>query len=140
MTTDVIRKFVEEDYKNFVIQIRLDNEHHCYCNVPNAAPIIWDWENENFMVIEPNDEIIDQSGHPMQIRLVDFGDIQELTAYVDTTTALKFINEKITDEDKKKAAKAILQKVRPALMSPRTLRQPSYDNELKVDKVTIDGE
>ena len=134
MTTDVIRKFVEEDYKDFVIQIRLDNEHRCFHNVPGNAPIIWDWENENFMVIEPNDEITDQSGHPMQIRLVDFGDIQELIAYVDTTTALKFINEKITDEDKKKEVKAILQKVRPALMTPRTLRKPQYDNQLDIKK------
>lgn len=128
MTADIIKKFVEEDYKNFIIMIRLDNEHLYYDHVPNNAPIIWDWANECFMVIEPNDELIDQSGHPMQIQLVDFGQIQQLTAYVDTVTALDFINKNITDETQLKEVKAQLQKVRPALMTPRTLRKPMDRN------------
>ena len=126
MTVDVIRKFIEEDYKDCVIQIRCDNEHLFWDHTANNAPIIWDWDKEYFMVIEPNDEITDQSGHPMQIHLVDFGDIQELIAYVDTTTALDFINKNITDETKKEEVKALLSKVRPAMMSPRSLRKPDY--------------
>ena len=126
MTTDVIRKFVEEDYKDCVIQVRCDNQILFYDHTAHNSPVIWDWDNECFMVIEPNDEIIDQSGHPMQIRLIALDQIQELIAYVDTITALDFINKNITDEAKKEEVKAMLGKVRPAMMSPKSLRKPEY--------------
>ena len=127
MTADAIRKFVEEDYKDCMIQIRCDNQHLFYDHVANNAPIIWDWEKENFMVIEANDELVNQSGQPMQIRLVEFDQIQELIAYVDTTTALDFINKNITDETKKEELKSMLAKIKPAMMTPKSLRQPEYD-------------
>ena len=142
MTVDVIKNFVEK-YKDFTIQIRLDNEHLVYDNMGKNAPVIWDWDNENFMVIEPNDEAIDQGNYPMQIRLIDFGDIQELSVYVDRVTAMNFINEKITDEEKKTVAKELLQKVTPAMMTPSSLRRPHYDNELQITRVKLkeeDGE
>lgn len=136
MTANVIKNFIEK-YKNFIIQVRVDNEHLFYYNAPNNAPIIWDWDNETLMVIEPNDELMDQSGHPMQIRLVDFEVVQGLTAYVDTVTALDFINENITDEDKKKEVKAQLQKVRPAMMSPTSFRTKDY---ITTNKAESDSE
>lgn len=138
MTVDVIKNFVET-YKDFVIQIRLDNQILVYDNVPNYPPVIWNWDEENFMLIEPNDEMIDQSGHPMQIRLVDFGDIQELIAYVDTNTALNFINENITDEDKNKQMKELLSKVKGGLMTPRSLRKPAAPVPAQVNRVTINN-
>ena len=128
MTTDVIRKFIEEDYKDFVILVRCDNEHLYYHNSPGNSPLIWDWDKEHFMFIEPNDNILAQSEFPMQIHLIDFGDIQELTAYVDKTTALNFINNNITDEDMQKKLKSQLQKLSASMMDTKTLRQPSYDN------------
>lgn len=123
MTVDSVKKFLDK-YKDFVIQIRCDNEHFIYENTPGIAPIIWNWDDETLEFIEPNDELIDQSGHPMQIHLLNICDIQELTAFVDTQTALEFINENITDEEKNKEIKSVLQKVKPAMMTPRTLRKP----------------
>ena len=125
MTKDAIKNFVEK-YKDFVINIRLDNEWHYYDNTPQNAPIIWDWDNEVFMVIEPNDRLIDQSGHPMQLNMVDLDQIQEITAYIDTDTALDFINENITDPEQAKVVKAQLQKVLPSNMTPKSLRKPTY--------------
>lgn len=131
MTTDVIKKFVEEEYKDFVIEVTCDNEHRFYHNAAGKPPIIWDWTNEVFMVLEPNHVVNDQNKHPMQITKVALEEIQFLTAYVDKVTVLKFINDNITDEDKKKETKEYLQKLAPAMMGPKTLRKNISDPEYR---------
>lgn len=122
MSASVIKKFVEEDHKDEVIMVTCDNQHIFYHNAHMNLPIIWDWDNELLIAIEPNDEAIDQNKHPMQITQVSFDEIQYLTAYIDRNAAIKFINENITDEAKKEEAKVILQKVAPGVMGPKTLQ------------------
>ena len=122
MTKEAIRKFVEEDYKDFVIMITCDNEHKFYHNAHGNPPIIWDWDNNVFIALDVNDdEIIDQNKHPMQVTMVSLDEIQYLDAYIDKATAIDFINKNITDETKKEEVKALLKKVAPAMMAPRTL-------------------
>lgn len=126
MTAAVIRKFVEEDHKNDVIEIVCDNEHHFFDHASGNPPIIWDWNNQTFTALETNQEIIDQNGHPMQITTVSLEEIQFLTAYIDINSAIEFINNNIADEEKKEEVKTILKKVKPAMMAPRTLRKKDY--------------
>ena len=131
MTKEVIKKFVEEDHKDHVIMVTCDNEHKFYHNAHGNVPIIWDWDNDVFIAMEPNDELTDQNKHPMQITKVALEEIQFLTAYVDRITALNFITENITDETKKKESLALLQKVAPGTMGPRTLRKTIDDKEFR---------
>lgn len=128
---DVIRKFVEEDYKDCVIHVVCDNEHKFWDNTPFYPDLIWDWDNERFMALEPNDETIDQNRHPMMITSVDLSLIQFLVAYPNKEETIKFINDNYTDEDKKKKALAIFQKAAPGMMGPRTLRKNIDDPEFK---------
>ena len=121
MTKEAIKKFVEEDYKDFVIRITCDNEHIYFYNASKNPSVVWDWDNNVIYALELNNEIMDQNKHPMKITQVSLDEIQFLTAFPDKTTILKFINEKFTDEDKKKEAKEILQRTAPAMMGPRSL-------------------
>lgn len=125
MTKDAIRNFVEK-YKDFIINIRLDNEWHYYDNTPNNAPIIWDWDNDVFMVIEVNDDLTDQYGRPMQISIIDFDQIQEMTTYVDRIEALDFIRKNIPDAEKAKPVLDQLSKAISSNMTPQSLRKPSF--------------
>ena len=59
----------------------------------------------------------------MQVTSVALEEIQFITAYIDTQTALNFINEKYTEEADKENAKQVLQKIKPGQMGPKTLRQ-----------------
>ena len=131
MTTDAIRKFVEEDYKDFVIMVTCDNQHVFYHNAAGHPPIIWDWDNEVLLALDTTDEVIDQNKHPLQITMVALEEIQFLDAYIDKATALKFINEKFTDEDQKSMVKTLLNKVAPGSMGPRTLRKFIDDPEYR---------
>lgn len=135
MTKEYIKKFVEEDYKDYCILVTCDNEHKFYHNAKDNPPIIWDWDNNTFTVLSTNQEIIDQNGHPMEVTTVSLEEIQFLTAYIDTVKALDFINTKITDETKKEEAKQMLQKIRPAKMGPNSLRDPyQYKSDVKLVK------
>ena len=122
MTKEAIKKFVEEDYKDFAILVTCDNEHHFYHNVAGNAPVIWDWDNNVFYALDTNDVVNDQNKHPMQVSMVSLDEIQFLDAFIDMNAALKFINEKITDEAKREEVKQkVLRKVAPSMMGPRTL-------------------
>ena len=123
MTKEVIKKFIEQDHKDDVILVTCDNEHKFFHNAYGNPPIIWDWANDRFLVLQTNQDIIDQNGHPFEITSVALEEIQFLTAYVDIATALKFINDNITNEEKKAEVKKLLQKVKPAMMAPTTLRK-----------------
>ena len=123
MTKDVLRKFVEEDYKDCTILITCDNEHKFYHRAFGNPSVIWDWDNDVFIALETNEDATDQNGHPMQVTSVALEEIQFITAYIDTQTALNFINEKYTEEADKENAKQVLQKGKPEQMGPKTLRQ-----------------
>jgi len=123
MTTSVIKKFVEEDYKDCVILVTCDNEHTFFHRAHGNPDIIWDWNNETFTAFESQENIIDQYGHPMQVTTVSLEEIQFLTAYVDSSQALEFINNKYTTDEEKTKAKEVLQKVKPGMMGPKTLAQ-----------------
>lgn len=131
MTKDVIKKFVEEDHKDHVIMVTCDNEHKFYHNAHGNLPIIWDWDNDVFIVMEPTDEVVDQNKNPMQITKVALEEIQFLTAYVDRIDAINFIRQNITDEKKKEEALSLLQRVAPGMMGPRTLRKNIDDPEYR---------
>ena len=133
MTKDVIRKFVEQDYKDCTILITCDNEHLFYHNTSSKPNIVWDWDNGVFLALEVNDQITDQSGHPMQVTSVALEEIQFLTAYIDPSKSLEFINNKFTNNDEKEKCKAILSKARPAMMGPRTLKLRDSDQWGKKD-------
>lgn len=131
MTKEAIKKFVEEDYKDFVIMVTCDNQHIFYHNAYGNPPIVWDWDNDVLLVLDLNDEPVDQNKHPMQITMVALEEIQFLDAFIDKATAIKFINEKITDEDQKTVCKEYLQKAAPGMMGPRTLRKTLSDPEYR---------
>ena len=131
MTKEAIKKFVEEDYKDFAIMVTCDNEHKFYHNVYGNPPIIWDWDNDVFITLSVSDEIIDQNKHPMQVTMVALEEIQFLDAYIDKPTVLKFITENITDENKKQETLKLLNKVAPGMMGPRTLRKFIDDPEYR---------
>lgn len=120
LSKDYIKKFVEEDHKGELIVITTDNEHKYYHNAYKNPPIVWDWDNETFYALESNEEITD-GNNPMQLTAVALNDIQFLTVKLDKAGSLKFINENITDENAKKQAKALLQKLSHSTMKPRTL-------------------
>ena len=128
---DLIKKFVEEDYKDFAILVTCDNEHKFYHNVKGVPPIIWDWDNERFLVLETTEEIVDQNKHPMQITSVELAHIQFITAYIDKATTIDLVNKYITDENQKKETLSLLSKVAPAMMSPRTLKKNINDPEFR---------
>ena len=131
MTKEVIRKFVEEDYKDFCIMVTCDNQHIFFHNAHGNPPIIWDWDNNVLICMDVTDELADQNKHPMQITMVALEEIQFLDAFVDKATALKFINEKITDEEQKAVSKAYVQKAAPGQMGPRTLKKYLNDPEYR---------
>ena len=131
MTKDVIRKFVEEDYKDFTILIICDNEHKFYHRSYGNPDIIWDWDNEVFIALETTEDAIDQNKHPMQVTTVSLEEIQFLTAFVDTVKTLDFINSKYKTDEQKEKAKLALQKTKPGMMGPRTLRKTLNSDEYK---------
>lgn len=122
LATELIKKFVEEDFKDFSILVICDNEHRFYHRTHNCPDIIWDWDNEAFMAMDVNENVADQQKHPIEVVYVSFGEIQFLHAFADTEKTLELINEKYTDEKSIKKAKSILQKIRPSMMGARTLR------------------
>ena len=125
MTKEYIKKFVEEDYKDCLILIICDNEHKFYHNAKNNPPIIWDWDNDVFIALETNNDIIDQYGHSLQVTTVALEEIQFLTASVDIVKALEFVEKNITDEDKKKEVMEIIKKIGPSMMTPKSIRTES---------------
>lgn len=131
MTKEAIKKFVEEDYKDFVIMITCDNEHKFYCNASNNPSVVWDWNNNLFLAFDINDEPVDQNKHPMQVTQVSLDEIQFLDAFIDKEAALKFINEKYTKDEDKAVAKTLLQRTAPGVMGPRTLRKNIDDPEFR---------
>lgn len=128
MTKEAIKKFVEVDYKDYTILVTCDNEHHFYHNAAGNAPIIWDWNNNVFYALDTNDVVNDQNKHPMQVTMVSLDEIQFMDAFIDMNAALKFINEKITDEAKREEVKKVLKKVAPSMMAPRTLDGKNLGN------------
>ena len=128
---DLIRKFVEEDYKDCVILVTCDNEHKFWHNAHFQPDIVWDWDNERFMAFETNEEILDQNKHPIMITMVELAHIQFMTAYPNKAEVLKFINDNYTDEDSKAKALAVFQKAAPGMMGPRTLRKDLSDPEFR---------
>ena len=123
MTKEVIKKFVEEDYKDHTILVTCDNEHKFFHRSYGNPSIIWDWDNNTFTALEITEDIVDQSGNPMQVTTVSLDEIQFLTAYIDMPSALEFANTKYTDDKEKEKVKGILQKVKPAVMDPRSLKK-----------------
>ena len=129
MTKEVIKKFVEEDFKDFAILVISDNEHRFYHRSKNNPDIVWDWNNDVFYALETTEEVIDQNKHPMQVTAVALEEIQFLTAFIETSKVLEFINEKYSDDSQKEKAKLVLQQVRPSMMGPKTLRKNINDKE-----------
>ena len=125
MTKEVIKKFVEQDYKDHTILVTCDNEHKFYHRSYGIPDIVWDWDNGVFIAIETNDDAVDQNKNPMQVTTVALDEIQFLTAYIDAATSIDYINKKYTTDESKEKAKEILRKVKPGAMGPRTLRQLS---------------
>ena len=121
MTKEYIKKFVE-DHEGFTILITCDNEHIFYYNAHNNTPVIWDWDNETIIALETTQEVMNQNKYPMQITTVSLEEIQFLTAFVDIEKALEFINEKVTDEQQKEKVMKLIQKMKPSMMGPKTLR------------------
>lgn len=128
---DIIKKFVEEDYKNCTILVTCDNEHKFWHRASSCPDLVWDWENERFMALEPTDEIVDQNQHPMMITTVELAHIQFLTAYVDRIDIINFINENYTDEEAQQKALKMLKKTATATMGPNTLRKNLSDPEYR---------
>lgn len=121
MTKEYIKNFVEE-HKDDTILITCDNEHKFYYNAHGNTPVIWDWDNDAFIALETNQEIVDQNKHPMQVTIVALEEIQFLTAFIDINQTLEFIKEYVTDEKQKENVMKIVQKMKPAMMGPKTLR------------------
>ena len=128
MKKELIKKFVEVDYKDYVIMITGDNQHVFYTNTAKNPPIVWDWDNEVVYILDTNDEIVDQNKHPMQVTMLSLDEIQYLDAFIDMAAALKFINEKFKDEETKENIKKTLSKVAPSMMGPNTLRGKDLGN------------
>lgn len=120
MTKEYIKKFVEE-HKEDTILITCDNEHKFYYNAHGNTPVIWDWDNDAFIALETNQEIVDQNKHPFHITIVSLEEIQFLTAFIDINKTLEFIKEHVTDEKQKEKVMQIVQKMKPAMMGPNTL-------------------
>lgn len=129
MTKDLLKKFVEEDFKDFAILVISDNEHRFYHRTQSSPDIIWDWANEVFYAFEANEEMTDQNKHPMQVTMVALEEIQFITAFVDAKKSIEFINDNYTDDDQKEKAKLVLQKVKPGFMGPTTLKKNLNDDE-----------
>lgn len=129
MTKDQLKKFVEEDFKDFAILVISDNEHRFYHRTKNSPDLIWDWNNDVFYALESNEEMTDQNMHPMQVTMVALEEIQFITAFVDTKKSIEFINDKYTDAEQKEKAKGVLQTVKPGFMGPKTLRKNLNDDE-----------
>ena len=117
-----LKKFVEEDYKDFAIMITCDNEHKYFYNTKGQPSVIFNWDEDTMTILETREEVNDQNGHPFEITVVALEEIQFITAYVDTATVIDFINNKYTNEDHKEVAKKILKRMKPCLMGPNTLR------------------
>lgn len=131
MTKEVLRKFVEEDFKDFAILVISDNEHRFYHRAKNNPDIVWDWDNDVFYALETNEETIDQNGHPMQVTAVALEEIQFITAFIDTKKGIEFINDKYSDDSQKEKAKLVLHQIKPGMMGPTTLRKTLSDDEYK---------
>ena len=128
-TTEQLKKFVEEDFKDFAILVISDNEHRFYHRTKSSPDIVWDWDNEIFYAFEPNEEMTDQNKHPMQITMVALAEIQFITAFIDAKKSIEFINENYTDEDQKEKAKSVLQVIKPGFMGPNTLKKNLSNDE-----------
>lgn len=131
MSKEVIRKFVEEDFKDFTILVISDNEHRFYHRSKGNADIVWDWDNDVFYALETNEETIDQNQHPMQVTAIALEEIQFMTAFIDVPKALEFINQNYTEDSEKEKAKGVLQVTKPGMMGPKTLRKNINDDEFK---------
>lgn len=118
----LIKKFVEEDYKNHSIRVVTDNEHIYYHRAYGMPDIVWDWDNNRFMVMDINLDSTDQNGNPIEISSVSLDEIQFMTAFVNTNEAMNFITTYYKDAKSKEKAMTFLQKVKPGQMGPRTLR------------------
>lgn len=122
LTTDQIKKFVETDWKDYTILVTCDNEHKFFHRSKGMSDIVWDWENECFTALETQEDVDTQMRQPMQVTTVSFGEIQFLTAYIDMPKALEFVKEKYTEEGPLNKAKSILQRIKPAMGTPESLR------------------
>lgn len=129
MTKDQLRKFVEEDFKDFAILVISDNEHRFYHRTKSSPDIVWDWDNDVFYVLEPNEEMTDQNKHPMEVTMVSLEEIQFISAFIDAKKSIEFINNNYTEDEQKEKAKEILQVVKPGFMGPRTLKKNLNDDE-----------
>lgn len=131
MSKEILKKFVEEDYKDYTILVVCDNEHKFLHRSYGNPDIVWDWGNNVFIALQTNQDSIDQNKHPMQVTTVSLDEIQFITAYIDAETTVNFINSNYTDETQKEKAKSYFRKVKPGMMGPRTLRKTLSDDEYK---------
>ena len=127
MSKEVIKKFVEEDFKDHTILVICDNEHKFYHRSYGSPDIVWDWNNDRFLALESAEDVADQNKNSMQVTSVSLEEIQFLRAFIDVPTALEFVNKNYKEEDAKKKAKDTLQIVKPGQMGPRTLRRFGVD-------------
>ena len=130
MTKETLKKFVEEDYKDYTILVITDNEHRFYHRSDFLPDIVWDWDNGTFTAFEINDDETDQNKYPIEITTIALDEIQFITAIIDKAKAIEFINQNYTDDECKEKAKEFLQKVAPGLMGPRTLRDLSRNSRV----------
>lgn len=128
MSKDIIKKFVEEDFKDNTILVTCDNEHKFYHRSYGNPDIIWDWDNDRFMTLQSAEDVADQNKNSLEITSVSLDEIQFLTAYVDVPKALEFANKNYIGDSQEKA-KETIRIVKPGQMGPRTLRKFGTDKD-----------
>lgn len=126
MKIDTIKKFVEEDFKDFVILVTCDNEHKFYHNAIGKPPIIWDWDNGTFTILDVNNDFVDQGKYPARVTTVAIEEIQFIDAFIDINAAIKFVNDNIAEDQDKITSMGLLKKLKPNMMTTEAMRQGGY--------------
>ena len=130
MTMETLKKFVEEDFKDYTILVTTDNEHRYYHRSDFLPDIVWNWNEETFTAFEMNDDETDQYKYPIEITTVALAEIQFITAIIDKPKAIEFITGNYTDDKSKEKAKTFLQKIAPGQMGPNTLRDVTRNSRV----------
>lgn len=87
MTKDQVI-LIREQFKDKIIKITLDNQHIFYDNTDAKYPIIWDDDNELFIVIRPNQDAYVQYEAPFEVNISGYDHIQQMTTVTTATDIL----------------------------------------------------
>ena len=130
MTKEAIKKFVEEDFKDYSILVTTDNEHKFFHRTKGNPDVVWDWDNDCFLGLENSEDIIGQHTKPFQVTQVALDEIQFLTAFIDVPKALEFVKENYTEEVAIYKAKETIQKCTPTSKIENTLRDVTQNSRI----------